>query len=223
MVWSHFCAPVPWGGMPCRRCGSRRRPCLGRQPRGPPATWTTGRHAREQRERCCHSARRARCCSTPGRCPTGSAHLPGAMPVPFYDGVDAIADHLPRDGTPIVALRVPHAASGRVVDARGTGLLQRASSMKACCISCSGLPHRPRSCPMTVCRTLVLVALSAARSLRPRRRGLAAPAGPTEPTEPRSSIRRRTSSSKRSTTPAACPPGHRPLLRRPVHQAPQRL
>ena len=46
------------------------------------------------------------------------SHLPGAMPVPFYDGVEAIVDHLPRDGTPIVAYcACPHAASGRVVDA----------------------------------------------------------------------------------------------------------
>lgn len=45
-------------------------------------------------------------------------HLPGALPVPFYDGVDAIAAHLPRDGTPIIAYcACPHAASGRVVDA----------------------------------------------------------------------------------------------------------
>ncbi|MEN0062264.1 MAG: c-type cytochrome [Myxococcota bacterium] len=46
------------------------------------------------------------------------SHLPGALPVPFYDGVDAIRQHLPTDGTPIVAYcACPHAASGRVVDA----------------------------------------------------------------------------------------------------------
>ncbi len=46
------------------------------------------------------------------------SHLPGALPVPFYDGIDAIAPHLPRDGTPIVAYcACPHAASGRIVDA----------------------------------------------------------------------------------------------------------
>lgn len=45
-------------------------------------------------------------------------HLPGALPVPFYDGVDGIVPHLPDDGTPIVAYcACPHAASGRVVDA----------------------------------------------------------------------------------------------------------
>jgi cbb3-type cytochrome c oxidase subunit III len=45
------------------------------------------------------------------------SHLPGALPVPFYDGIDAIAAHLPKDGTPIVAYcACPHAASGRVVD-----------------------------------------------------------------------------------------------------------
>ncbi|MFM2245978.1 MAG: hypothetical protein RL071_2052, partial [Pseudomonadota bacterium] len=45
-------------------------------------------------------------------------HLPGALPVPFYDGVDAILPHLPRDGTPVVAYcACPHAASGQVVDA----------------------------------------------------------------------------------------------------------
>ncbi|MEC7947062.1 MAG: c-type cytochrome [Myxococcota bacterium] len=46
------------------------------------------------------------------------SHLPGALPVPFYDGIAAIAQHLPRDGTPIIAYcACPHAASGRVVDA----------------------------------------------------------------------------------------------------------
>lgn len=46
------------------------------------------------------------------------SQLPGAMPVPFYDGVEAIVPHLPTDGTPIIAdCACPHAASGRVVDA----------------------------------------------------------------------------------------------------------
>ncbi len=46
------------------------------------------------------------------------SHLPGALPVPYYDGVEAILPHLPRDGTPIVAYcACPHAASGEVVDA----------------------------------------------------------------------------------------------------------
>lgn len=46
------------------------------------------------------------------------SHLPGALPMPFYDGVEGILPHLPRDGTPIVAYcACPHAASGRVVDA----------------------------------------------------------------------------------------------------------
>lgn len=51
-------------------------------------------------------------------------HLPGALPVPFYDGVAAILPHLPRDGTPIVVYcACPHAASGKVVDAlRAEGL-----------------------------------------------------------------------------------------------------
>jgi mono/diheme cytochrome c family protein/rhodanese-related sulfurtransferase len=45
-------------------------------------------------------------------------HLPGALPVPFYDGVDAILPHIPKDGTPVVAYcACPHAASGQVVDA----------------------------------------------------------------------------------------------------------
>ena len=45
------------------------------------------------------------------------SHIPGALPVPFYDGVDAIIPHLPQDGTPIIAYcACPHAASGRVVD-----------------------------------------------------------------------------------------------------------
>ena len=46
------------------------------------------------------------------------SHIPGALPVPFYDGVDAILEHLPKDGTPIIAYcACPHAASGKVVDA----------------------------------------------------------------------------------------------------------
>lgn len=46
------------------------------------------------------------------------SHLPGALPVPFYDGIEAIAAHLPKDGTPIIAYcACPHAASGRVVEA----------------------------------------------------------------------------------------------------------
>jgi mono/diheme cytochrome c family protein/rhodanese-related sulfurtransferase len=43
-------------------------------------------------------------------------HIPGAMPVPYYDA-DKIVEHLPRDGTWIVAYcGCPHAASGKVVD-----------------------------------------------------------------------------------------------------------
>lgn len=46
------------------------------------------------------------------------SHLPGSLPVPFYDGVASIIPHLPTDGTPIIAYcACPHAASGRVVDA----------------------------------------------------------------------------------------------------------
>lgn len=46
------------------------------------------------------------------------SHLPGALPMPFYDGIDELLPHLPKDGTPIVAYcACPHAASGRVVDA----------------------------------------------------------------------------------------------------------
>ncbi len=45
-------------------------------------------------------------------------HLPGALPVPFYDGVERILPHLPDDDTPIVVYcACPHAASGKVVDA----------------------------------------------------------------------------------------------------------
>jgi mono/diheme cytochrome c family protein/rhodanese-related sulfurtransferase len=45
-------------------------------------------------------------------------HLPGALPVPFYDGVEAILPHIPKDGTPVIAYcACPHAASGTVVDA----------------------------------------------------------------------------------------------------------
>ena len=46
------------------------------------------------------------------------SHLPGALPMPFYDGVDSLIPHLPKDGTQIIAYcACPHAASGRVVDA----------------------------------------------------------------------------------------------------------
>jgi cytochrome c oxidase cbb3-type subunit 3 len=46
------------------------------------------------------------------------SHLPGALPMPFYDGVEALVPHLPKDDTPIIAYcACPHAASGRVVDA----------------------------------------------------------------------------------------------------------
>lgn len=46
------------------------------------------------------------------------SHLPGALPMPFYDGVEALVPHLPNDETPIIAYcACPHAASGRVVDA----------------------------------------------------------------------------------------------------------
>ena len=45
------------------------------------------------------------------------SHLPGALPMPFYDGVDELVPHLPKDDTPIIAYcACPHAASGRVVD-----------------------------------------------------------------------------------------------------------
>ncbi len=46
------------------------------------------------------------------------SHLPGALPMPFYDGIEDLVPHLPKDGTPIIAYcACPHAASGRVVDA----------------------------------------------------------------------------------------------------------
>lgn len=46
------------------------------------------------------------------------SHLPGALPMPFYDGVKELVPHLPNDGTPIIAYcACPHAASGHVVDA----------------------------------------------------------------------------------------------------------
>ena len=45
-------------------------------------------------------------------------HLPGVLPVPYYDGLEAILPHVPTDGTPVVAYcACPHAASGQVVDA----------------------------------------------------------------------------------------------------------
>jgi mono/diheme cytochrome c family protein/rhodanese-related sulfurtransferase len=43
-------------------------------------------------------------------------HIPGAAPFPFYD-IEQLSEHLPRDGTWILAYcSCPHAASGRVVD-----------------------------------------------------------------------------------------------------------
>jgi cytochrome c oxidase cbb3-type subunit III len=45
------------------------------------------------------------------------SHIPGALPVPFYDGVERIVAHLPGDKTPIVVYcACPHAASGKIVD-----------------------------------------------------------------------------------------------------------
>jgi rhodanese-related sulfurtransferase len=45
-------------------------------------------------------------------------HIPGALPVPFYDGVEAVLPHLPSDDTPVfVYCACPHAASGKIVDA----------------------------------------------------------------------------------------------------------
>lgn len=45
------------------------------------------------------------------------SHIPGAYPVPFYDGAAAVVDALPRDGTWIIAYcACPHAASGQIVD-----------------------------------------------------------------------------------------------------------
>lgn len=42
-------------------------------------------------------------------------HLPGALPVPFYDDLSSLVPHLPRDETFLVAYcACPHAASGRV-------------------------------------------------------------------------------------------------------------
>jgi cytochrome c oxidase cbb3-type subunit III len=51
-----------------------------------------------------------------------NGHIPGAAPFPFYD-IDQMAEHIPRDGTWILAYcACPHAASGHVVDAlRGRG------------------------------------------------------------------------------------------------------
>jgi rhodanese-related sulfurtransferase len=44
------------------------------------------------------------------------AHIPGALPFPFYD-IEQMASRLPRDGTWILAYcACPHAASGHVVD-----------------------------------------------------------------------------------------------------------
>lgn len=52
-----------------------------------------------------------------------AGHIPGAIPVPFYDATSML-DYLPRDGTWIIAYcACPHAASGQVVDAlRDNGL-----------------------------------------------------------------------------------------------------
>ena len=45
------------------------------------------------------------------------SHLPGALPMPFYDGVESLIPHLPNDGTPIIAYCACPMLSGRVVDA----------------------------------------------------------------------------------------------------------
>ena len=46
------------------------------------------------------------------------AHIPGAVPMPFYTEPEKILEHLPDDGTWIIVYcACPHAASGRVVDA----------------------------------------------------------------------------------------------------------
>lgn len=52
------------------------------------------------------------------------AHIPGAVPMPFYTVPEEILEHLPTDGTWIVVYcACPHAASGRVVDAlRANGI-----------------------------------------------------------------------------------------------------
>lgn len=46
------------------------------------------------------------------------AHIPGAVPMPYYNEPEQILEHMPEDGTWIVVYcACPHAASGRVVDA----------------------------------------------------------------------------------------------------------
>jgi mono/diheme cytochrome c family protein/rhodanese-related sulfurtransferase len=45
------------------------------------------------------------------------SHIPGALPVPYYDGIGRIIEALPRDDTWIIAYcGCPHAASGTVMD-----------------------------------------------------------------------------------------------------------
>ena len=45
------------------------------------------------------------------------SHLPGALPMPFYDGIEALLPHLPTMEHLFAYCACPHAASGRVVDA----------------------------------------------------------------------------------------------------------
>jgi rhodanese-related sulfurtransferase/mono/diheme cytochrome c family protein len=46
------------------------------------------------------------------------AHIPGAVPMPFYTEPEQILEYIPDDGTWIIVYcACPHAASGRVVDA----------------------------------------------------------------------------------------------------------
>lgn len=56
------------------------------------------------------------------------AHIPGAVPMPFYSEPGQIIEHMPRDGTWIIVYcACPHAASGRVVDAlRANGIANTA-------------------------------------------------------------------------------------------------
>ena len=46
-----------------------------------------------------------------------NAHIPGAIPMPYYISENKVAKHLPKDGTWIIAYcACPHAASDKIID-----------------------------------------------------------------------------------------------------------
>ncbi|GEM_PF-3814495 len=75
------------------------------------------------------------------------SHLPGALPMPFYDGIDELVPHLPNDGhTDRGLLCVPprrlREGGGCT---QGCGLRLSANPRRRCSgLGGDGIPHRPR-------------------------------------------------------------------------------